>query len=100
MPKGVTFTIETSDGQNWPCRLTLGAMRRYKQITGEDVSQMAGVSDMGVLVWCCCKSACAAENRPMDVSLDDFLDRLEPESLEAITSHMNGEKKTTSQVTK
>lgn len=100
MAKGVTFTIETSDGQSWPCRLTLGAMRRYKQITGEDVSQMAGVSDMGVLVWCCCKSACAADGKPMDVSLDDFLDRLEPGALETITGAMKGEKKTMSQVTK
>lgn len=93
-PSSGNIEIETSDGRRWPCRLTLGAMRRYKRETGEDVSRMKDTSDMGVLVWCCCQSACSADGIAMDVGLDDFLDRLEPRSLAGFSQLLSSEKKT------
>ncbi len=70
------ITIQTYDGKKWPCRLTMGAMRRYKQTTGEDVSKIKDAPDMGVLVWACVKSACSADGVEMNMGVDEFLDKL------------------------
>ena len=70
-----TVRLTDSHGREWPCRLTLGALRRYKQETGEDASQLKGESSLGVLLWCCVKSACQADGVPMDVGLDEFLEK-------------------------
>jgi hypothetical protein len=97
---GTSIKIVTSDGKEWPCRLTLGAMRRYKAETGEDVSAMNGASDMAVLVWCCVKSACNADGQPMEMSLEDFTDRIGSEEIETIGLLLQGEKKTAKTVRK
>ena len=94
MPKSTTIVIVASDGREWPCRVTLGAMRRYKQLTGEDVSRMSGVSDVAALIWCCCKSACAIDGVAFDLELDDFCDRVGIEAAEAFASLLGVEKKT------
>lgn len=88
-----TIKIVTSDGREWPCRMTLGAMRRFKAETGRDVSKMEDAADMAVLVWCCVKSACNADGVAMDATLEDFCDRLDVESVEAFAALL-GEKKT------
>lgn len=88
-----TIKIVTSDGREWPCRMTLGAMRRFKAETGRDVSTMEDSADMAVLIWCCVKSACNADDVSMDVSLDVFCDRLDVESVQAFADLID-EKKT------
>ena len=88
------ITIVTSDGKEWPCRVTMGAMRRYKTETGEDVSKMSGASDMATFLWCCVKSACNADGVDMDMSCDDFCDRLGPDEINKVTDLMGDEKKT------
>lgn len=94
MPKATTIKIVASDGREWPCRVTLGAMRRYKQLTGEDVSRMAGVSDITTLIWCCCKSACAIDGVAFDLDVDEFCDRVGIEAATAFAVLIGGEKKT------
>jgi len=94
MAEKVKITITTSDGEEFPCKLTLGAMRRFKEETGRDVSRMDGAADMAVLVWCCCKSQCNAEGKEMPYNLEDFTDRLDAEAISGFSALTDPQKKT------
>lgn len=77
-------TYITVDGNDYPCRQTMGALLRFKQETGRDVTEMRGdLSDACVLLWCCVVSASAADGVEFGYSLTDFADRLSPEALTA-----------------
>lgn len=63
-------------------RMTMGAMRRFKQETGMEVSEMTTeASLMVVFLFCCVASACNADNVPFDLDLDKFADGLEMDKL-------------------
>lgn len=63
-------------------RMTMGAMRRFKQETGMEVSEMTTeASLLVVFLFCCVASACNADNVAFDLDLDKFADGLEPEKL-------------------
>jgi len=94
MAEKIKITITTSDGKSFPCKLTLGAMRRFKEETGHDVSQIDGAADMAVLVWCCCKSTCNAEGIEMPYDLVDFTDRLDSDAIQGFSALLDPEKKT------
>ena len=65
------------DGKEYPCRPTMGAMLRFKQETGRDVSEMTGsVSDLATYMWCCVVSACKREGVEFNMSLMDFADAI------------------------
>lgn len=86
----------TVDGRELPCRLTMGAMLRYKRETGQDVSELNGkdLAAIGALIWCCVKSACAADGIEMELGMDDFLDRIDADkipTLEGMTGIGAGE---------
>lgn len=75
-------TYITVDGKDYPCRQTMGALLRFKQETGRDVTEMRGdLSDACVLLWCCVVSASAADGVEFGYSLTDFADRLSPDDL-------------------
>lgn len=71
------------NGNEYPCRVTMGAMLRFKRETGRDVSTMNAedVSDMIVFIWCCIVSACKADGVQFDMPLMDFADMLGPDSI-------------------
>ena len=73
------------DGKSLPCFPTMGAMLRFKEETGRDVTEVKPheVSAVCVYMWCCVKSACAREGEPFDYTVQDFLDRVDPASLAA-----------------
>lgn len=73
------------DGKEYPCRVTMGAMVRYKHASGQDVSAIdeKAVSDLILFMWCCVVSACKADGVPFDMEFEDFADRLEPDALGA-----------------
>ena len=50
----------TVKGVTSPCRVTMGAMVRFKRASGRDVSEISknDVSDMVLFMWCCVASAC------------------------------------------
>ncbi len=55
----------TINGIVYPFRLTIGAMVRYKQITGRDFSEFKGdMEGLGVIIQCGIQSACKAEGVP------------------------------------
>lgn len=69
-------------GKEYPIRMTMGAMRRFKQETGMEVSEMTTeVSLLVVFLFCCVASACNADNVAFDLDLDKFADGLEMDKL-------------------
>ena len=51
------------NGKQYPCRITMGAMLRFKRETGKDVTQMntSDVAELITLLWCCIVSASKAD---------------------------------------
>jgi len=78
--KNVSITINASDGKTYPCRVTLGAMRRF---------------DLAVFIWCCCMSACKADGVEFSVSLDDFCDLVDISTLSAFNEAIAPDEKKT-----
>lgn len=87
MTKRVDVNI---NGKAYPCRMTMGAMLRFKRETGKDITAITGeVSDMCVLLYCCLVSACNADKVEFDMSLDDFADSISPDDLNAWQEALN-----------
>lgn len=83
------------NGKQYPCRITMGAMLRFKQETDKDVSQMKpdDMGDLITLLWCCVASASKAEGVEFGMSLMDFADCLDPETMTGFYTTMEGEGK-------
>lgn len=71
-------------GRELPCRMTMGAMVRFKKETGRDVSAIENgdIADLVLLLWCCIKSACNADGESFDASFELFADTLDAEVLQ------------------
>lgn len=71
------------NGKEYPCRVTMGAMLRFRRETGHDVSRMdsTDMEELVTMLWCCVASACAGEGVDFKMSLIDFADRLDPEAI-------------------
>lgn len=84
----------TINGKEYPCRVTMGAMLRFKRETGHDVSQLdeRDVSDLITFLWCCIASASKADGVEFSLSLLDFADRLDPDTLNGFFNEMEQEK--------
>lgn len=93
MNKNVSITIEATNGKKYPCRVTLGAMRRFKQETGKDADNISGAEDLSIFIWCCAISACKADGVEFGVSLDDFCDLVDVGTLEAFTKAISSDEK-------
>lgn len=73
----------TVNGKQYPCKIRMGAMLRFKRATGRDISEMSATdtSDLITFLWCCVASACNAEKVEFGLSLEDFADGLDYDSL-------------------
>ena len=79
------------NGKAYPCRVTMGALLRFKRETGRDISQM-GETDVEALVtllWCCVVSASKADGVEFGMSLMDFADLLDPDTLKRWEEGLN-----------
>ena len=85
-------------GKEYPCRITMGAMVRFKQLTGHDISKIDGtdITEVATFMWCCVKSSCVADGEEFQMNVEDFADRLDVENVAVFTQLMVGdvEKKT------
>lgn len=83
----------TVNGKAYPCRVTMGAMLRFKRETGREVVGMTewSFSDLCVFLWCCVASASKHEGIDFDMELMDFADSLSPEDLNGWAETLNGE---------
>lgn len=88
-------------GKTFPCRVTMGAMIRFKNKAGYDVSQLdtSDIEGLTLFLWCCVAAACSADKVNFEMSFEEFADSLEPSSLNDFYDTMSptGEKKTVSQ---
>lgn len=85
-------TIEIN-GKQYPCRVTMGAMMRFKRETGKDVTRMdtTDVSELVTLLWCCIVSASKADGVEFGIELMDFADMLNQETLTGFYASMEKE---------
>lgn len=85
----------TISEKSYPCRVTMGAMVRFKRAAGKDVSEIGekDVSDLILFMWCCVVSACKADGVAFDMEFEDFADRMEPDTLGAFLGVMQAEEK-------
>ena len=73
------------NGEAYPCGPTMGAMLRFKQETGKEITQIdpSSFTDLCTYLYCCVLSASKREGRAFNLSLMDFADAITPEQMEA-----------------
>lgn len=93
-------TQVTTHGKTYPSRVTMGALVRFKRITGKDVSQITGqdIAELAQFMYCCVESACKADDVPFDMDFETFADGISLEDFTAfqeqqLTSEGNDGKK-------
>lgn len=91
--KKITITI---NGETYQCRMTLGAMMQFKELTGREVSEIKGdeLSALATLLYCCAASGARGEGKEFPMSLQEFADSVSVEELSAWAATMgdgNGE---------
>jgi len=71
------------EGKEYPCLITMGAMLRFKEQTGREVSELSSgsLSELVVFLWCCIASACAKEKVEFGMSVMEFADSIEPDKI-------------------
>lgn len=80
---------------SFPCRVTMGAMVRFKQATGRDVSKISDsdITDLVTFMWCCVASASKADGIEFQLSFEDFADQLLPADLADFVTGLASEQK-------
>lgn len=78
----------TINGTSYPCKMTLGAMLRFKELTGKEVSEISQteVSAMATLLYCCAASGASSEGKSLDLTPVQFCDNISAEDLNAWAS--------------
>ena len=73
------------NGTAYPCMPTMGAMLRFRQETGREITQIdaSSITDLCTDLWCCVVSAARREGRDFDMPLMEFADCLTPDDLQA-----------------
>lgn len=81
--------------KEFPCRVTMGAMVRFKNESGKDVSKLEknNISELVLFVYCCVKSACNADKVEFDYDFQSFADLMEPDAANSFYEDMGGEEK-------
>ena len=90
-------------GKEYPCRVTMGALLRFKRTTGHDVGTLneGDVEELLTLLYQCVLSACAADGVDYGLTLEEFADQLDAQEMNAFYANMaNGEKKTVKKAAK
>lgn len=66
-------------GKTLPCRITLRAMLKFKQVTGRDWGALEGngITDFIIFLWCCVWATCATEGVEFNDDLDEFSGHLD-----------------------
>lgn len=84
-------------GKEYPCRVTMGAMVRFKNEAGKDVSELkqTDISELVMFIFCCVKSACNADKVEFDMDFETFADSLEPDSVNSFYEDMASSQKKT-----
>lgn len=87
----------TINGEAYPCSPTMGAMLRFKQETGREITEIDPTSftDLCTYLYCCIVSAAKREGKDFNLSLIEFADNITPEDMtawnEAIAPEQSGQ---------
>lgn len=75
--------VITINGEAYPCSPTMGAMLRFTQETGREITEInaSSFSDLCTYLWCCVVAASNREGKKFEMSLMDFADNLTPEDM-------------------
>lgn len=76
--RGVTYMIEN----------TLGPYREFKKLTGKEVDQATGLSEMAELLYCFVKVAARRAGTEFNVTVEEFLDEATQDQMQALTDMM------------
>ena len=70
--------------KTYPFRMTLGAMLRFKRLTGKEATELNqdSVEEVASLLYACLASASAADKIPFSLTFDEFADLLFTEDME------------------
>ena len=73
----------------------MGAMLRFKRLTGKDVSALndGDIEDLLTLLYCCVVSAFKADGKDFSMDLESFADALDASEMNAFYASINEEKK-------
>ena len=87
------------NGTRYPVRMTMGALLKFKQETGRDVSEMKNtdVADQVIFLWCIVAAASEADGVPFGFGLQEFANALPLDALSLLEddSEDDGTKKKT-----
>ena len=77
--------IISVNGEEFPCSPTMGAMLRFKQETGKEITEIdpSSFTELCTYLWCCVASAAKREGKVFNLSLMDFADAIMPEDMTA-----------------
>ena len=97
MAKLTNLTIR---GKEYPCRVTMGAMVRYKAQTGKDISTMQDgvLAAMVLFIWCFVAAAFNADDVAFDMDYQKFADSIEPDQIDGFMETGDEQKKTANEV--
>lgn len=82
MDAAYRMTIQAA-GREFPCTPSMGAMLRFKEETGKEITEIDGgsLTEMFTYLWCCVASACAREGVEFGMSRMELADRVMPEDM-------------------
>lgn len=89
-------------GKMYPCRITMGALARFKRLAGHDVDTLdsGDIEELLLFVWCCIASACVADKVTFEISPEELPDHVTPDALADFMAVMSpAEKKTMPEAT-
>lgn len=71
------------NGTAYPCRPSMGAMLRFKQETGKEITEMKpeNFSELCTYLWCCVVSGSEREKLGFNMTLMEFADALTPDDM-------------------
>ena len=80
------------NGVSYPCRPTMGAMIRFKEIANKDITQLeSNFTDMCKYLYCCVASASAADGIDFNLDFMAFADAICPEDLNSWFRNLQAE---------
>ena len=79
------ITIRTG-GKEYDVELTLGACREYRRISGKEISEIRGVTDIAEMLYACAVSTGRRRGRP----LEEFCDGLPMDAVGTFTELLEG----------
>ena len=72
-------------------RITMGAMLRFKRMTGKDMEEIGNdVTLVVTFMYCCVTSACNADGVELSMDLDKFADGISLNDLTAFSESFTG----------